>query len=109
MSAFTVEDPYDLDISKMTLRDAYALKGRLIDKIESLEKQESVQILDCEIDFEQVHVAPKDYDGLISRLIKAIEQNRANNEDISRIRVIPKAVTKVDFEQKLKEQQEYDS
>ena len=109
MSGFTVEDPYDLDISKMTLRDAYALKGRLIDKIEALEKQESVQILDCEIDFEQVHVAPRDYDGLISRLVKAIESNRANNEDISRMRVIPKAVTKVDFEQKIKEQQEYDS
>ncbi|UDY20799.1 hypothetical protein NLHDIDDJ_02454 [Acinetobacter baumannii] len=109
MSTFTVEDPYDLDISKLTLRDAYALKGRLIDKIELLEKQESVQILDCEIDFEQVHVAPRDYDGLIARLIKAIEQNRANNEDISRIRVIPKAVTKVDFDQKIKEQQEYDS
>ncbi|RZG78716.1 hypothetical protein EXE10_17250 [Acinetobacter sp. WCHAc060033] len=109
MNKFTVEDPYDLDISKLTLRDAYELKGRLIDKIEFLEKQDKVQILDCEIDFEQVHVAPKDYDGLISRLVKSIEQNRAKNEDISRIRIIPKAVTKIDFDQKIKEQQEYDS
>lgn len=109
MSTFTVENPYDLDISKMTLRDAYELKRRLIDKIEYLEKQDKVQILDCDIDYEQVHVDPRDYDGLISRLIKAIEQNRTNNEDISKIRVIPKAVTKIDFEQKIKEQQEYDS
>ncbi|WEE38595.1 hypothetical protein [Acinetobacter sp. TAC-1] len=109
MNKFTVEDPYDLDISKLTLRDAYELKGRLIDKIELLEKQDKVKILDCEIDFEQVHVAPKDYDGLINRLVESIEQNRANNEDISRIMIIPKAVTKIDFDQKIKEQQEYDS
>lgn len=109
MSTFTVENPYDLDISKLTLRDAYELKGRLIDKIEVLEKQDKVRILDCDIDYEQVHVDPKDYDGLINRLVKAIEQNRANNEEISIIRVVPKAVTKADFEQKLREQQEYDS
>lgn len=109
MSTFIVKNPYDLDFSKMTLRDAYELKGRLIDKIEALEKQDKVQILDCEIDFEQVHVDPRDYDGLISRIVKAIEQNRKDNEDISRIRIMPKAVTKVDFEQKLREQKEFDA
>lgn len=109
MSAFTVENPYDLDISKLTLRDAYELKGRLIDKIEALEKQDKVKILECEIDFDQVYVDPRDYDGLISRLVKAIEQNRKDNEDIQKIRVTPKAVTKSDFEQKLREQKEYDN
>lgn len=109
MSTFTVEDPYDLDISKLTLRDAYELKSRLVDKIEALEKQDKVQILDCEIDFTQVHVDPRDYDGLINRLVKVIEQNRKDNEDIAQIRITPKAVTKADFEQKLREQEEYDN